>query len=218
VSRYNVPADSLDNTFLIVQDLFLTETALLADVVLPAASAYEKSGTMTNTYGDLQLVKKGGDRAGTRSDLEIIVRIAAAMGAKVNSLVPYGKGVSSDLGQTRGAQSGEADRHAVWLSAHNLEPRVSPFDPNAVLDEIHRLIPGYAGLSRLTLAAGNDQHLPSAEPTGLVQIDLSSHAGLTLPTGDGLFASGTLGRYCSTLGELAAEHPQSAEMATDASA
>jgi NADH-quinone oxidoreductase subunit G len=218
VSRYNVPADSLKNTFLIVQDLFLTETALLADVVLPATSAYEKSGTMTNTYGDLQLVKKGGDRAGTRSDLEIIVRIAAAMGAKANSLVPYGKGVSSDLGQTRGAQSGEADRHAIWLAAHNLEPRVSPFDPNAVLDEIHRLVPGYTGLSRLTLAAGNDQHLEPAAPAGLVQIDLSSHAGLTLPSGDGLFASGTLGRYCSTLGELADAHPQSAEMAADASA
>jgi len=211
VSRFNVPPDSLKNTFLIVQDLFLTETAILADVVLPAASAYEKSGTMTNTYGDLQLVKKGGDRAGTRSDLEIIVRIAAAMGAKVNSLVPYGKGVHSDLGQTRGAQSGEADRHAVWLAAHNLEPRVSPFDPNAVLDEIHRLVPGYTELSRLTLAAGNDQHLPSPNPTGLVQIDLGSHAGLILPSGDGLFASGTLGRYCTVLGELAEAHPQPSE-------
>jgi NADH-quinone oxidoreductase subunit G len=166
---------------------------------------------MTNTYGDLQLVKKGGDRAGTRSDLEIIVRIAAAMGAKVNSLVPYGKGVHSDLGQTRGAQSGEADRHAVWLAAHNLEPRVSPFDPNAVLDEIHRLVPGYTELSRLTLAAGNDQHLPSPNPTGLVQIDLGSHAGLILPSGDGLFASGTLGRYCTVLGELAEAHPQPSE-------
>jgi NADH-quinone oxidoreductase subunit G len=87
-----------------------------------------------------------------------------------------------------------------------------------VLDEIHRLVPGYTGLSRLTLAAGNDQHLEPAAPAGLVQIDLSSHAGLTLPSGDGLFASGTLGRYCSTLGELADAHPQSAEMAADASA
>ena len=58
VSRYGVDPSALKNTFLIVQDLFLTETALLADVVLPAANLYEKSGTVTNTYGDLQLVKK----------------------------------------------------------------------------------------------------------------------------------------------------------------
>ena len=38
--------------------MFLTETADIADVVLPAANAYEKSGTCTNTCGDLQLVKK----------------------------------------------------------------------------------------------------------------------------------------------------------------
>ena len=51
--------EALKNTFIVVQDMFLTETALLADVVLPAANLYEKSGTVTNTYGDLQLVKKG---------------------------------------------------------------------------------------------------------------------------------------------------------------
>ena len=67
-------------------------------------------------------------------------------------------GVRADMGQTRGAQSGEADRHAVWLTANNLEPRLSPFDPMAILDEIQRLVPGYT-LSRLQLLSGNDQHL-----------------------------------------------------------
>ena len=57
---------------LIVQDLFLTETAQLADIVLPAAAAYEKNGTMTNTAGELQLVRKGGDVMGTRSDFDIL--------------------------------------------------------------------------------------------------------------------------------------------------
>jgi NADH-quinone oxidoreductase subunit G len=57
---------------LIVQDLFLTETAKLADIVLPAASAYEKNGTMTNTAGEVQLVRKGGDVMGTRSDFDIL--------------------------------------------------------------------------------------------------------------------------------------------------
>ena len=62
------------------------------------------------------------------------------------------------MGQSRGAQSGEADRHAVWLTANNLEPRLSPFDPFAILDEIQRLVPGY-NLLRLQLLSGNDQHL-----------------------------------------------------------
>ena len=116
-----------------MQDLFLTETAALADVVFPAASLYEKTGTVTNTYGDVQLVKKAADRAGVKPDFEILVRLAGAMGADVKLLVPFGKGgVTADLGQSRGAQAGEADRHAVWLAANNLEPRLSPFDPLAV--------------------------------------------------------------------------------------
>jgi predicted molibdopterin-dependent oxidoreductase YjgC len=57
---------------LVVQDLFLTETAQLADIVLPAAAVYEKNGTMTNTSGEVQLVRKGGDVMGTRSDFDIL--------------------------------------------------------------------------------------------------------------------------------------------------
>ena len=57
---------------LIVHDLFLTETAQLADIVLPASAAYEKNGTMTNSAGEVQLVRKGGDVMGTRSDFDIL--------------------------------------------------------------------------------------------------------------------------------------------------
>jgi NADH-quinone oxidoreductase subunit G len=57
---------------LVVQDMFLTETARLADIVLPVAAAYEKNGTMTNTSGEVQLVRKGGDAMGTRSDFDIL--------------------------------------------------------------------------------------------------------------------------------------------------
>src|SRR6202030_253502 len=109
------------NSFVVVQDMFLTETALIADVVLPAANAYEKSGTFTNTCGDLQLVKKAGEVTGTKSDFEMIVRIAGAMGFDVQRLVPFGRGVGTDMGQSRGAQSGEADRHAVWLEGHSTQ-------------------------------------------------------------------------------------------------
>ncbi len=196
-ARFSAAADALSKTFLIVQDLFLTETALLADVILPAAASYEKSGTQTNTYGDLQALKKGSDRAGARPDLEIIVRLAAAMGAKPKALVPYGPPVRADFGQSRGAQSGEADRHQVWLDANDLEPRTSPFDPNAVMDEIHRLVPGYGAISRLELASGQPQHV--SIPVAAASLALQNRSDLVLPANDTLFTSGTLTRYCATL-------------------
>ncbi|MGA2482048.1 MAG: NADH-quinone oxidoreductase subunit NuoG [Candidatus Acidiferrales bacterium] len=57
--------------FLVVHELFLTETAQLADVVFPAACAYEKDGTFTNTSGEIQLLHKAGEEMGTRSDFDI---------------------------------------------------------------------------------------------------------------------------------------------------
>ena len=201
VASTGVDPAALKNTFVIVQDLFLTETAALADVVLSAASLYEKSGTVTNTYGDVQLVKKAADRAGVKPDFEILVRLAGAMGVDVKTLVPFGKGgVTADLGQSRGAQAGEADRHAVWLAANNLEPRLSPFDPLAVLDEIERLVPGYS-LDRINLFGGNDVRTePGSVPVAALT---GPRPDLVVPAHDALFTSGTLGRYSPALKELA---------------
>jgi NADH-quinone oxidoreductase subunit G len=197
VARYNIDPAALKDTFVVVQEMFMTETAQLADVILPAANLYEKSGSITNSYGDLQLAQKAGDRAGVRTDFEMIVRVADKMGADVHALVPFGKGLRADMGQSRGAQSGEADRHAVWLTANNLEPKVSPFDPFAILDEIQRLVPGY-NLLRLQLLSGNDQHLePAATPFAV-----SNRRDLVLPSGDTLFTSGTLGRFSPMLNDV----------------
>ncbi|MDR3751417.1 MAG: NADH-quinone oxidoreductase subunit NuoG [Terracidiphilus sp.] len=217
VAALGVDAAALKNTFVIVQDIFLTETAALADVVLPAASLYEKTGTVTNTYGDVQLAKKAADRAGVKPDFEILVRLAGGMGVDVKALVPFGKGgVTADLGQSRGAQAGEADRHAVWLAANNLEPKLSPFDPLAVLDEIARLVPGYA-LDRVNLLGGN------AVPTepGFVSVTALTGAALSaqdvvVPAHDGLFTSATLGRFSPALKELEQHQKhESAESAAD---
>ena len=57
---------------LIVQEMFLTETAKLADIVFPAASAYEKDGTVTNTSGEIQLLRKGAEVMGPRSDFDLL--------------------------------------------------------------------------------------------------------------------------------------------------
>jgi NADH-quinone oxidoreductase subunit G len=214
VEKSGLDPASLKDTFVIVQDMFLTATAALADVVFPAASLYEKTGTITNTFGDVQLARKAADKAGVKPDFEILVRLAASMGADVKNLVPFGKaGVTADLGQSRGAQSGEADRHAVWLAAHNLEPKLSPFDPLAVLDEIERLVPSYK-LDRINLFSGNDV---STEP-GFVPVSslTQSHPDLIASAHDGLFTSGALSRYSPALRELALHQSQQlAETAAD---
>ncbi len=68
-------------SFLVVQDLFLTETARRASVVLPAASAYEKSGTVTNVCGEVQKLKTAIKVMGAKTDLEIFGLIAREMGS-----------------------------------------------------------------------------------------------------------------------------------------
>jgi NADH-quinone oxidoreductase subunit G len=210
VGRLGIDPFALANSFVVVQDMFLTETASIADVILPAANAYEKTGTYTNTCGDLQLVKKAGEVSDTKPDFEMIVRIADAMGFDVHGLVPFGGGTHSDMGQTRGAQSGEADRHAVWLEAHNLEPKMTPFDPMAILDEIQRVVAGY-DISRVNLLAGNDQHLEIAE-SGVSAIQDSQ---LIVPANDDLFSSGTLGRYSKTLNSVFENKSADSEVAAD---
>jgi predicted molibdopterin-dependent oxidoreductase YjgC len=67
--------------FLVVQDIFLSETAEFADVVLPAASFAEKSGTFTNTERRVQLLHEVIPAPGTaRRDWEIISEVSSRLG------------------------------------------------------------------------------------------------------------------------------------------
>jgi len=68
--------------FMMVADLFPTETGELADVFLPATSFAEKSGTITNTCGQVQVLKRTMRKPGTRSDLEILLTLARQFGHK----------------------------------------------------------------------------------------------------------------------------------------
>jgi formate dehydrogenase major subunit len=69
----------------VVQDIFLTETAYLADVVLPATAWPEKVGTVTNTDRMVQLGRKAIDAPGdARPDLDLIIEIAQRMGLDWN--------------------------------------------------------------------------------------------------------------------------------------
>jgi len=72
-----------EKVFVAVHEMFLTETAQRADVVFPAASAYEKNGTVTNVTGEVQRLKAGPRVMGTKSDLEILGLIGREMGLQL---------------------------------------------------------------------------------------------------------------------------------------
>jgi formate dehydrogenase major subunit len=67
--------------FLVVQDIFMTETSRLADVVLPAACYAEKDGTQTNTERRVQRWKKAQDPPGeAKPDWQILCELGSRMG------------------------------------------------------------------------------------------------------------------------------------------
>jgi len=104
--------------FLVVQDIFLSETAELADVVLPGASFAEKEGTFTATDRRIQLVRKAIEPIGeARADWEIICDLARRMqGAK-------------------GKEQRARGRFASWEYSH----------PSEIMEEIAALTPIYGG-------------------------------------------------------------------------
>ena len=125
--------------FLVVQDLFLTETAELADVVLPAASFAEKDGTFTNTERRVQRVRKGLNPPGNAmADWEIICALAQAVSNKI---------------QARQAESGNAKALARPFS-HGYWDYASPAE---IFDEMTTLTPSYAGISYDRLERGGIQ-------------------------------------------------------------
>ncbi len=144
--------------FLVVQDLFLTETALQADVVLPAASAYEKNGTVTNVTGELQRLKRAVQTMGTKPDLEIMGLIAREMGA------------AAALGP--------------WL-------------PDPVFEEIRRSVHGYDVPLPVIVTGGAAQTTPV---NGRVSVE--DRPDLVHSDHNGLFSSGTLGRYSKVLNSV----------------
>jgi len=102
---------------LIVQELFMTETAKLATVILPAASFLEKDGTFTNGERRIQRVNKVVEPIeGTKADGQIIVDIMNRMGYKqakytpegmleeISGIVPFFKGATWENLGTNGKQ------------------------------------------------------------------------------------------------------------------
>jgi NADH-quinone oxidoreductase subunit G len=154
LARHELPAR---NAFVVVQDLFLTETARRANVVLPAASAYEKSGTVTNVCGDVQKLTRGAKTMGTKPDLEIIGLLAKEMRAEWGSLTP-----------------------------------------EAVFQEIRRLVRGYNVPLAVIETGGAAPSVPASGPLVFQQ-----KPELVRSAHNTLFTSGTLGRFSNMLSALA---------------
>jgi NADH-quinone oxidoreductase subunit G len=144
--------------FLVVQDLFLTETALQADVVLPAACAYEKSGTVTNTSGEVQRLTRAIHTMGAKTDLEIMGFLAREMGA------------AAALG---------------------------PWVPETVFAEIRQTVRGYEIPMPVLATGGAAQTMP-----GNGRVPVEFRPDLVHSDHNGLFASGTLGRYSKVLNSV----------------
>ncbi len=180
--------------FLVVQDLFLSETAKLADVVLPAASSFiEADGTFTNLEGRVQRSLAGNrPRGEAAADWSILLHLAHAWPQPVvEEVVARAKGQ-----KPKGKPA--ARRGAVW--EYNGLP--------AVLVEITRVVPAYADLSWDGL--GNQGRQTSAKPTTnrRFQAETLRAAGhdteypLTLVTGTRLFDGGTLIQASTTVAQL----------------
>ena len=193
VKDYAADVGAFRNTYLIVEDLFLTSTAAMADLVLPSSSPYEKSGTFTNTCGDLQVIRKAADCMGPRSDLELILQLAERLGADVAAYRGNGPGVRGEFGESRGAQCGEADRQAVWMSAQGANLRIASFDPDSVLREIQNLLPDYRA------PHVNFSHDVPCTPSAGETVQA---AAPIKPYRDDLFSSEPFGRYSANLNSV----------------
>jgi len=122
-----------DMEFLVVQDIFMTETAEHADVVLPAATSPEKHGTFTNTERRIQRVRPTAEPPGlARQDWEITQALARRLGydwdyahprevmEEINDLAPIYGGVSYDRLE-------DGDEHGLQWPCRDVDDPGTPY-------------------------------------------------------------------------------------------
>ena len=123
--------------FIVLQDIFPTETEPYADVLLPAASFVEKSGSFTNTERRIQLVRKAIQTDGDAwEDWRIISSLARRL-------------------LSEGKRAVEAGSHSAWDYT----------DPEEIMKEIASLTPSYAGVSHARLRGGETFQWPVKDAT-----------------------------------------------------
>jgi NADH-quinone oxidoreductase subunit G len=115
--------------YTVVQDLFLTETAQAADIILPAASAYEKRGTVTNTCGEVQMLRQSILPEGAKTDLEIFGLLARAL--RLNLSQPDPEAVFAEIRSNVPGYNVSLEKLRVGEA---VQTRLAGFRPDQVWD------------------------------------------------------------------------------------
>ncbi len=118
--------------FMAVQDIFPTETALLADVILPATSFAEKTGTFTNTERRIQMVRQALQPPGrSRSDWQIVADLSTRLGYQMS--YPDSSAIMKEIAALTPIYGGVSHRRLqrpgglqwpCWDSRHRGTPRL----------------------------------------------------------------------------------------------
>jgi len=169
--------------FIVVQDAFLTDTAQLADVVLPVAVHAEQEGTFISSAGQLGLVNQALPANGVRPDWQIIGQLGAKMGLALKAGSP--KAIFKEL----------ANKMPLWAG---LEPKFSAPCPKIKATVSGKFVPFEADIS-----------LPGRRPFTLIIGKSLQHSGsfTTYPPG------GTLAVTGEALLKINPEDAQSLELA-----
>jgi NADH-quinone oxidoreductase subunit G len=157
--------------FLVVQDLFLTETAQLAEVVLPSASFAEADGTYTNLERRVQRAPKGIRALGeSRADWEILAALGqywqTARGTQAEGSETVAQ---AEWKRRRRAKPAREGRQAAARQAAAAKPW-SYSNLAAVSEEIGRVVPFYAGFHWEALGSGGLQWAAGAAPRSAARL------------------------------------------------
>lgn len=134
--------------FIVLQEIFPTETSPYADVLLPGVTFAEKTGTFTNTERRVQMVRKAVEPPGeARQDWEIVAEVAKRILGVQSSVISE--------------QSRKIDEKAAWA-------KWDYSSPADIMREINALTPSYAGITHERLERGETLQwpCPSADHPG----------------------------------------------------
>ena len=168
--------------FLVVQDTFLTDTAKVADVVLPGAASIEKAGTVTNQEGRVQSIKRLVRPPGiAKSDLEIL---AAVGGLFDSSFASDERGPSSIFDEIRNESAMYKEVSLAFTNKRNINDKLD---------------------NKESLVKGSGVQLDTERVEAVPVTAASEGASFILVTGNHLFHSGRLSGRSKILTKLLKE-------------